>query len=558
MKVKSLEWRNIGCFGNKLQRIDFSPTGGLWMVVGKNGHGKSIFVNLPKIGFYGKLDKFKKDELANRLNKHGFIKMDVLTSPGNVITIERSFSPSTLRVDKNGDDIGKAGITNYQDYIDQEVTGLPYHIFSNIISLSVNDFKSFISMTPHDKRIIIDKLFAMEIINKMNELVKHDLRDIKTNMDAFDRDMRSIKANINVAVVELQKLKTQVNQDNSARILELSKKLEKYKPKLQEGYSKKRIWESKRDDINKAYKLFTQQRLKLRQEIKHLNEQIELFDQEKCPTCATPFNDSRFDLIKGELQENIILKEEEIELVNADERKYTLALEKIKKGLETINEFIIKVQSTYNTLESEMKKLKIEKPKEFKSIKNIISENTIKLTETGEEKTKFDENYKYLAMLEQLYSDTGVKKKILENYLPTLNREIAYTLNELHFPYTLNFSSDFEPQLHHLGIEISVDTLSTGEKKRVDLAVLVSIIRMLKRKYPGMNIFMLDEVLSSIDSDGIYDIIGLLHSIAKEMNMNIFIINHSPLPIEYFDFKIEISKDAGFSDLEIKRLNEGE
>jgi ABC-type Mn2+/Zn2+ transport system ATPase subunit len=80
---------------------------------------------------------------------------------------------------------------------------------------------------------------------------------------------------------------------------------------------------------------------------------------------------------------------------------------------------------------------------------------------------------------------------------------------------------------------------------------------MLKRKYPGLNIFMLDEVLSSIDGDGIYDIIGLLQKIAKEMNMNIFVINHSPLPIEQFDFRIEINKNAGFSDLTVEKL-EGE
>ena len=99
-----------------------------------------------------------------------------------------------------------------------------------------------------------------------------------------------------------------------------------------------------------------------------------------------------------------------------------------------------------------------------------------------------------------------------------------------------------------------METLSTGEKKRVDLAVLISIIRMIKRKYPTLNIFMLDEVLSSIDGDGIYDIIGLLQKTAKELNLNIFVINHSPLPIEYFDYRIEINKKDGFSDLTIEKF----
>jgi ABC-type multidrug transport system ATPase subunit len=129
-------------------------------------------------------------------------------------------------------------------------------------------------------------------------------------------------------------------------------------------------------------------------------------------------------------------------------------------------------------------------------------------------------------------------------------------LSELHFPYTLEFNTDFEPSLTHLGIEVNVDTLSTGEKKRVDLTVLISIIRMLKRKYPSLNIFMLDEVLSSIDSDGFHDILGLLQRTAKEMCLNIFIINHSELPIEYFCRQIKIEKNDGFSDMTIIDLND--
>lgn len=516
----------------------------------------SFFVNLPKIGYYGKLDKFKKDEISNRLNHHGYLKLIDEVSPDNIVTIERSFSPSDLRVDKNNEDIGKAGITNYQDYIDLEVTGLPYHIFSNIISLSINEFKSFISMTPRDKRIIIDKLFSMDIINKMNELIKKDLRDIKTNIDIFDREILTLKNNIDIAVKELQKLKSQAEQDNTEKILKLSKQLEEFKPKLEEGYKKKTEYENKRDEINGSYRTFQQQKIKIQHDIKHLSNQIELFNQEKCPTCSTPFNDTRFELIKGQLHEDIERKKEELTTINSDEKKYTETLNKIQEGLKTINDFIIKVKSTYNAIEAEMNKLKIDKPKEFLSIQKIISDNTTSLTNKNEDKIKYNNEYKYLTILEQLYSDTGVKKKIMESYLPTLNKEIEFTLRELHFPYNLMFNSEFEPELHHLGIQVNVDTLSTGEKKRVDLAVLVSIIRMLKRKYPSLNIFMLDEVLSSIDGDGIFDIIGILQKISKEMKMNIFIINFSLLPIENFDYKIEINKIDGFSDLTVEKLNE--
>jgi DNA repair exonuclease SbcCD ATPase subunit len=396
----------------------------------------------------------------------------------------------------------------------------------------------------------------MEVINKMNELVKRDLRDVKFNMDVFDREIISLKNNIEIAVKELQKLKEKITHDNTEKINQLAIKLQTYKPKLEEGYAKKKEWESKKSDILKSQNIFLKQKSKLTHDISHLQNQIELFNQEKCPTCATPFNDTRFDLIKGELQSEITIKTTEIENLKNEETKLSEMITKINQGLSKINDFIIQIQSAYNTISSEIEKLKMDKPVEFTSIQNIISKNTKNLTTKNEDKVKFDEDYKYLAILENLYSDAGIKKKILESYLPTLNKEIEFTLNELHFPYQLLFNSEFEPEMHHLGIEISVDTLSTGEKKRVDLAVLISIIRMLKRKYPGINIFMLDEVLSSIDGDGIYDIVGLLQKISKEMNINIFVINHSPLPIEQFDFKIEINKNTGFSDLVIEKLNE--
>lgn len=566
MRLKQISWRNIGPYGNKLQTLDLSDEGGLWMVLGKNGHGKSFVVNLPKILYYGRLDKFKKDEIANRINKHGWIRGEIETNPGTFVTIERNISPSDLKVWKyfpgeepnDDNDIGKAGIKNYQDYIDLEVTGLPYHIFSNIISLSVNDFKSFISMSPSDKRIIIDKLFAMEIINRMNDLVRKDLRDAKINIDLYDREIISLQNAIKGAEKELENLKKEVAEDNTKKIESILAKMAEYKPKLEDAYKKQTIYQNKQEEIRRAQRAFLDQKSKLQSSIKELNKKIDLYHQDKCPTCETPFNDKRFELVRGELDELIAKKKGELEVLVASESKYDEALKKIQEALGKINEYIVQVRSATQALQKEYEKLKADKPKEFQSIENIISKNSETIQKKEGEKVQLDNKYKYMAILGDLYSDNGVKKRIMESYLPTLNKEIEYTLHELHFPYELYFNSDFEPQLHQLGIEVSVETLSTGEKKRVDLAVLISIIRMLKRKYPSLNIFMLDEVLSSIDGDGIYDIIGILQKTAKELSMNIFIINHSPLPVEYFSYKIEIQKNAGFSDMTVEKLDEGE
>ena len=562
MRILNIEWKNIGPYGNRINELSFDKLGGLWMVVAKNGSGKSFLVNLPKILYYGRLDKFKKDDIANRLNKRGWIKGTIEINPNTLTTIERNFSPQDLRVYKHSNeewpnesnDIGKSGINNYQDYIDLEVVGLPYHIFSNIISLSINDFKSFISMTPGDKRIIIDKLFAMEIINEMNKLIKEDLRKLKTDIIIFDTEISSLKKTIITASKELEKLKEKINEDNSQKIQTITKKMIEYKPKLEDAYNKLREYTKKENDVKKSYEIFNSQKTNLNHDIKVLKKQVDLYNQDKCPTCETPFTEKRFELLKEDLNSKLKNKKNELEVLLSNESKYDDILKKIKEAIKNINEFISQVKYTYQRLQKELEYLKIDKPKEFISIENIISKNTIEIQNKEDKKINLDEDFKYKSILEQLYSDDGVKKKILDSYLPTLNKEIEFTLSELHFPYRLRFNNDFEPHIEHLGIEINVETLSLGEKKKVDLAVLISIIRMLKRKYPSLNIFMLDEVLSSIDGDGIYDIIGLLQKISKELLMNIFIIHHAPLPIEFFSYQIEIEKKDGFSDMTVTKL----
>lgn len=562
MKLLKIKWRNVGPYGNKLQELVFDEKGGLWMILGKNGHGKSFIVNLPKILYYGKLDKFKKEEIANRLNRHGWIWGETEINPNTKVTIERKLAPSDLTVFKHGvdesfsdeNDIGKSGISNYQDYIDIEVTELPYHIFSNIISLSVNDFKSFISMTPHDKRVIIDKLFAMEVINRMNDMIKKDLRQLNMNIALIDTEINALKKTVKNAQRELEKLKQKVDEDNTKKVENIINLLKDYQQKYVDGQEKLKTFQDREKEIQIKFTNYLNQKSELKTSISSITKKLTLFNQDKCPSCETPFSDKRFELIRGELDENMQKKTLELETLAKSENQYKDAIKKIKDGSKQINDFLVQVRTNYNAFNNELKKLKDFKPQEFESVTNIISKHTITVKDKEKEKIEIDDDHKYLKILEELYSDAGVKKKILESYLPTLNKEIEYTLSELHFPYQLRFNNDFEPYLQHLGIDVNVETLSTGEKKRVDLAVLISIIRMLKRKYHNLNIFMLDEVLSSIDGDGIYDIIGLLRKTAKELAINIFIINHSTLPIEYFDYKIEVTKKDGFSDLIVEKL----
>jgi DNA repair exonuclease SbcCD ATPase subunit len=105
-----------------------------------------------------------------------------------------------------------------------------------------------------------------------------------------------------------------------------------------------------------------------------------------------------------------------------------------------------------------------------------------------------------------------------------------------------------------MGIEIPSQTLSTGEMKKVDFVVLVAIMKLMKLKFSSINLLFLDELFSSVDPDGVYSILSILKSTSSDLGLNIFVINHAPMPHEIFDWKLEVTKNNNFSSLALEKI----
>lgn len=556
MKINNIQFRNIGSYGNKIHNIDFTNTGLLYQLSGRSGMGKSTILNLPKLAFFGKIDKVNKNDIANRINKNGWVRIEVDNGDNNYI-IERTFSPSSLKVFKNGNDLEKAGIKDAQHIIDNEIVEMPYNIFSNVITISLNDFKSFIAMTPNDKRQIIDRIFSLEIINKIHELIKKDLRDISNGISISKSQILTLENQIKQSKLELDKLEKENSNDIKVAEHDLHTKFESNKELLSSWLKKKTEFNEKKLQVNNGLKLLEKQKSSFEHEIKEINKKINLFNSDKCPLCETIFNTSEFDSVRKNLHELLLSKKKDIENVNNNITKYKEFENKINEGLYTVDNTINSYNLAISSIQNELNKLsKLSKEKnEFKSVQNIISASidSVKTLESDVENKST--RISYLEILENLYSNDGVKKKLMTNYLPLLNDEIKNTLISLSFPYTLEFDNNFDPHLYQLGEEIPTDTLSTGERKKVDVAVICSIIKMLKRKYPQINLLCLDETLSSLDYESCVDIIKFLQQIAQDMQMNIFVVSHNVLPTEFFNIRIDVSKNNGFSDFILENLN---
>lgn len=556
MRIEKIEWRNIFSYGNKIETLDLGSEGKLWQLSGVSGSGKSSLLTIPKLLLYGKTEgsggkTMKLSAIANRVNKNGWIRGTIKHNQDTYV-IERTFSPQSLTVYKNGQDLDKAGLKDMQGIIDNEILdNMPYHIFANVMTLSLNNFKSFVSMTPADKRQIIDKIFSLEIINKVHELIKRDMRDLGNAINISNSQIFSLEQTIKTSTDELNSLSNKHAEENKNTLEDLKARAEK----AAELYAaQQEIYNQQYNKYNEILSTETALKQTLAGQIKDCNitqQKINLFNQDKCPTCGTAFNSDEFVELKEKLQQTYAEQYSMYDATNKQLQALLQAKNEIWSVMQSLQENLNKIRTKQNEILSEARgiELSAQKTGEFQSIQKIISDTQQTKKTIEKEITSSNKKMGLLTILEEQYSADGIKRQMMQSFIPTLNEEIATALSRLGFPYTLEFDDNFDPHLESLGESIETETLSVGEHKKVDLIVLCAILKMLKRKYPQINLICLDETVSSLDYESSTDIISYLKEISSTMGLNVFIVSHTQLEESLFDVRILVTKNAGFSEL---------
>lgn len=557
MKIVKLQWRNIFSYGDDITEIEFSDEGKLWQLSGKSGSGKSSLLSIPKLLLYGKTEggdgkPVDMADVSNWLNKKGWI-CGTIVKNNDTYVIERTFSPSALTITKNGDPIDKAGVKNMQGIIDTEILdNMPYNIFANVMSLSLNNFKSFISMSPADKRLIIDKIFSLEIINKVYDLVRKDMKDLGNSINISNSQIYSLDQTIKTSQAELDNLNNSESTDNVKDNLdEIQQKLVKVDSLYQQQNT---LYTQLYNTYNDTYKIDQQIVTAINSEnfeIGNINKKINLFNQDKCPTCGTSFASDEFKHIKEDLLRQLKERQDTLSSYTQKHNELLEQFNTINSQMQEVQVNIQKINDKKNELTKEYARIEASSSisQESVAIQNIINQTNKTKSDLEKSIVEANEKMKMLEIIETMYSADGIKQTMMNNYIPTLNEEIADTLNFLGFPYSLEFDNNFDPHMQYLGRSIKPKSLSIGEHKKVDLTVLCSLLKMIKRKYPQINLVCLDETVSSLDYESSTEIIKYLKEISKEMNLNIFIVSHTMLDENLFDEHILVEKNAEYSIL---------
>lgn len=558
MKIKEIVFKNFGSYGNRMQRIEFDPhQGAFYVVTGHNGAGKSTISDVIKYGLYGKLDTKKNRDIPNRFNGNMYVKIVVEKTAGVEVSIERGLIPNFFKVSVNGKEYDQAGKRNVQEFLEEEILGMPYYIFNNIVSLSINDFKSFLGMSPYDKRLIIDKLFGLEMLGIMRWHVKEHLKTIRESISNVETEIAVLQRSIENSSDELQILFEKLKSADDEKKTQLIESIQKVQSYIAEASTRLSDVEDREVNLKSSLREVGKRLTEKEYELRTRKEKETLYNNDCCPTCGsnlhTDYHKSVLEQIAAESEEI----NQELTDIYESQKKLNESGKKITEIKTDLNNKKTMARTTILALQKDLGLLSSDlvQDEQTSSLKNIITDSGRKKEEAIKKRDEEEKKAQFYKIIEEVFGDRGVKLSAIKRIVPVLNQEVSKVLKDLNVDYRVTFGEDFGVKIMHMGYDVSVDQLSTGERKKIDFAVLVALIKIMKIKFHGLNLIFLDEIFSSIDSDGIWHILKVLSNTSRELGLHTFVINHSSLPTELFNYRVDIEKKNGFSELSIEPAN---
>ena len=410
-------------------------------------------------------------------------------------------------------------------------------------------------MTPQDKRGIIDKIFGFHVLNQMREILKSETKKIKESLDTLTGKLISLEGSIKNSMDEMNNLINEIEEESLSLIEDLSSKISTFE-NLQNLHNQKLAeFRKGEQELNQKTRDTNSLLIESQSKLRDLERKLKLYDNNICPTCEGSLEtDFHTNMKSSMLSEKKSIEDKIDEIENSlgglralESSSASARNDLLEKGM--------KIKNKLDSIQKELKDLKTKKSdKQSQSLQRIIDSLSSDQEKTTSQKFKEEEKHNWLKTIDEILGEKGVKQMAIRTILPSLNSEILELLRRMNLSYQVVFDEEFNALIYHMGIEIPSQTLSTGEMKKVDFVVLVAIMKLMKLKFSSINLLFLDELFSSVDPDGVYSILSILKSTSSDLGLNIFVINHAPMPHEIFDWKLEVTKKNNFSSLALEKI----
>ena len=546
MKLKKISWKNFKSYSNAMTELVFGNNPSLNLIVGTNGTGKSSIADCIIYALYGKIDGTNNSDIPNRINKNFYVKIE-LDCNGHEVIVERGLAPNLFKVIIDGVVVDTAGKNNVQTMLEENYYKIPYSVFKNTLILSINDFKSLVDLNPSDKRNIIDKIFGFTEYNLMVKLIKEDIKMLDSSLISNEGSLKTATGNIEKYEQQLNELKSkEVSKEEIEELAEKINEAKKLKATNEENIKKL-------DEVRKKLdKQTTEKNMDIRdlkRKIEDNKKKIKLIDSKKCPTCGSSLDTDEFHKERERLvNENESCEtaiSEMTDIIKDLTNKMRVVDSKKNVFVDAIN------KSGLTDLVSDLKYKVSLRKNNSQPLLNLKESLNDQIAQLNEERELLSKRKMVYDCVMQILGDGGIKEYIASKYIPTINQIISEMMEFMGINYNVVFDKTFKATITSNGYNVTYNSLSTGEKKRIDFATVVSFIKLLKLQLGDMNLLFLDEMLASIDINGVSDMMTILKDLSVELNMNIYLIHHAQVENVVFDNVMETSKPDGFSKISI-------
>ena len=566
IKFKKIRWKNFLSTGGQFTEIDFTKSSST-LIVGENGAGKSTILDAICFVLFNKpFRNINKPQLMNTINGK-LLVVEVEFSIGNKdYRIVRGMKPGIFEIYCNDVLLNQdAAARDYQKYLEESILKLNYKSFTQIVILGSASFTPFMQLSLGNRREIIEDILDIQIFTVMNAVLKDKTTDIKARITEIENDINLGKNKVKLHqqyIATLESDKQKKVEDVQKRILESNAEISQLNAGMLVEQEKETSCKSSISDADEKRNKRTEMGALLRKLSERITNQetsIQFYhDHDVCPTCSQDLDEH----LKGSAIELHTHKREEvqsaIEALGLQLEGVETRLNEIDAIEKKISEYtsnIIRYQSKIIASQTYIQKLQADLAVNNNDTANIEDE-TRKLKNLAKEvvalageKSKLSEDKHYLDIASVLLKDTGIKTKIIRQYLPAINKLVNKYLAAMDFFVHFELDESFNEVIksRHRD-EFSYASFSEGEKQRIDLALLFTWRTIAKMKNSAStNLLLLDEVFdSSLDTNGTDYVMNLLNTIGEDTN--VFVISHKgDQLLDKFKSVIKFQKYQNFS-----------
>ncbi len=565
---KSIRWKNLLSTGNVFTEIKLNRSPNT-LIIGENGGGKSTMLDALCFGLFGKpFRNINKPQLLNSINKKNLVVEVEFSAGGKDYKIVRGIKPNVFEIQVGGEVINQdAAARDYQKYLEESVLKLNYKSFTQIVILGSASFTPFMQLPPGTRREIIEDILDIQIFTTMNTVLRDKMTELKDSIQDADSKLEVLKqkASIQKEYVDTLEANREKRVDEIlgriadgerkiSSLTDLANDVERQKLSVEET-------QTSLGDLATKQKKLESFKTKFSTQLRDLQKEVAFYEgTDECPTCRQGIAHDHKETIVSSRQEKIQELSEGMEKLQGEFTKLEELIsenEKLSDQISALNTEIIGYNNEMIVQQRLIQALNLEladittktadideEKKKLKSLaKEVLAQN--------EDKAKLNEEKHYMEVVSTLLKDTGIKTKIIRQYLPVINKLVNKYLQAMDFFVQFNLDEKFDETIksRHRD-DFSYASFSEGEKQRIDLALLFTWRTIAKMKNSvATNLLILDEVFdSSLDNNGTDYVMSLLDTIGEDTN--VFVISHKGDQLfDKFRSLIKFEKKNNYSEM---------